>query len=439
MKIRTYFFAIVATLAIIAAWPKKAASQQYKLRQVTNMMSMKSETTIYVKGMRKRTEGGGYAGSNNNLYTIEQCDLQRTISVNDKKRLYYVDPFSKESENIVFEQERNEKTKTEATTVSAPVQKGGVITMWNNITDTGERKKMYGIIARHVWTTQKIKPSADACMKDSMLIKTDGWYIDLPEFICPVRQTAAYAGGPALAGGCRDKYITKQTGKGKLGFPLIEKRTMIMGDGKTQSNTFETDLETIEFSTAKLDSMLFEIPAGYTLAKDMNELYEQVDAASIIANYSRANKGQTNNSIASAHNKKPGAIRIGILEPAGPEQLESSNLQQFITSKLTGNNVDAIAVTSIDQAKELKCDLILQSHVNRVKQSSKVGGLLKAVRNVDPYAASTYNIDVRFVLLNVKDGSIQAEKTTSGKFEGSAEAAIKKALAEGSMTIVDEL
>src|SRR5688500_15689752 len=122
MKIRTYFFAIVATLVIIAAWPKKAAAQQYKLRQVTNMMKMKSKTTIYVKGMRKRTEGGGYAGSNNNLYTIEQCDLQRTITINDKKRLYYVEPFSKESENIAYEQEKNQKTKPQATTASAPMQ-----------------------------------------------------------------------------------------------------------------------------------------------------------------------------------------------------------------------------------------------------------------------------------------------------------------------------
>jgi hypothetical protein len=311
--------------------------------------------------------------------------------------------------------------------------------MWYNITDTGERKKMYGVTARHVWTTQKIKPSADACMKDSMLIKTDGWYIDLPEFICPVRQTAVYAGGSTVAGGCRDKYITKQTGKGKLGFPLIEKRTMIMGDGKAQSNTFETDLETIEFSTAKLDSLLFEIPAGYVLAKDINELYEQMDVASIIANYSQGSRSQNNSSAPSAQAKKTGAIRIGILEPASSEQLETTNLQQFIAAKLISNNVEAIAVTSLDEAKDLKCDLILQSQLTRVKQASKVGGFLKAVRNIDPYATSSYNIDVKFVLSNVKDGSIQVEKTTSGKFEGTADAAVKKALVEGSTMIVDEL
>ena len=137
--------------------------------------------------------------------------------------------------------------------------------------------------------------------------------------------------------------------------------------------------------------------------------------------------------------KKTGAIRIGILEPTSSEQIETSSLQQVIAAKLMNNNVDAIAVASLDQAKEMKCDLVLQSQVSRVKQSSKVGGLLKAVRNIDPYAANSYNIDARFVLSNVKDGSIKSEKTTSGKFEGTADGALKKALVEGSLMIIDEL
>ena len=70
------------------------------------MMGMKSETTIYVKGMRKRTEGGGYTGMPNNLITIEQCDSQRTITINDKKKLYYIEPFSKQFEEAIEEDER---------------------------------------------------------------------------------------------------------------------------------------------------------------------------------------------------------------------------------------------------------------------------------------------------------------------------------------------
>ncbi|MGZ8558767.1 MAG: hypothetical protein ACXWWC_10555 [Chitinophagaceae bacterium] len=60
---------------------------------------MKSELTTYVKAMRKRTEGGGYMGLAS-LTAIEKCDVQRTIRINDKKKLYFIEPFSKETEDV---------------------------------------------------------------------------------------------------------------------------------------------------------------------------------------------------------------------------------------------------------------------------------------------------------------------------------------------------
>lgn len=438
MKIRTYFFVVVATLVIIGLWSTKASAQQYKLKQVTSMMNMKSETTIYVKGMRKRTETEGFAGAGNNINTIEQCDLQRIISISDKKKLYYIEPFSKQSENIVYEgANSSQKTKPVATQVSAPNQQGGLITMWYNITDTGERKKMHGVMARHVWTSQKIKPSDNACMKDSMLIKTDGWYIDLPEFNCPVVPTATYAGGPQAANGCQDKYVIKQTGKGKLGFPLIETRTMIMGDGSSQSSTFETSVETIEFSTAKLDSLLFEIPAGYTLAKSMNELYGQVDAMEMAEQYIKMNADQKSKKTSSQ--SKTTSLRLAVLEPGNSDGLTGTQMQQYIVNMMGNYDVEAIAVTSPEQAKEFNCDLLLNTNNIRIKQASKVGGILRAVRNIDPYAASTYNVEAQMVLSKVNDGTTVVEKNVSGKFEGTAERAIKKALDEGGRMIVEEL
>ena len=142
MKITNNIFAILSGIVAIAASNGNASAQQYKLRQVTSVMSMTSETTIYVKGMRKRTEGGGYAGMPNNIVTIEQCDLQRTVSLNDKKKLYYIEPFSKETETVVYEDEKpSTKNKPVATQASMSSQKGGIVTMFYKITDTGEKKK----------------------------------------------------------------------------------------------------------------------------------------------------------------------------------------------------------------------------------------------------------------------------------------------------------
>ena len=105
MKTGNNIFTILFTILAIIASKENASAQQYKLRQVTSVLNMKSETTIYVKGMRKRTEGGAYTGMPGNITTIEQCDLQRTISLNDKKKIYYIEPFSKETETVVYEDE----------------------------------------------------------------------------------------------------------------------------------------------------------------------------------------------------------------------------------------------------------------------------------------------------------------------------------------------
>src|SRR5205814_9958944 len=71
---RKSLFSILAVLIVTISCDNPAHAQQYKLRQVTNMMSMKMESTIYVKGMRKRTESAGIMGMAGRT-TIEQCDL----------------------------------------------------------------------------------------------------------------------------------------------------------------------------------------------------------------------------------------------------------------------------------------------------------------------------------------------------------------------------
>jgi hypothetical protein len=384
--------------------------------------------------MRKRTETGGIAGMPNNLITIEQCDLQRTITLNDKRKLYYIEPFAKE-ELVTDNDKPATKSKPVATSNNAVTQKGGTVTMTYNITDTGERKNMYGFTARHIWTTQKIKPSADACMKDSMLMKTDGWYIDLPQFNCPVRYSANNTGGLGVLD-CQDRYVTKMTGKGKLGFPLIEKRIMIMG---AQTSQFEMNLETLEFSTAKLDSMLFEIPPGYTIVNNLMELQDKIDAAGIAALNSDKEEIEIKKQLNTQETKRAGVLRIGVLQPDSKDGLSASELRAHLVNTLSGNKVEAVAVGSAEEAKKYNCDLILTSTISQVKPATKLGGVLKAVRNIDPTSASAYNIESQLTLSNISDGSVRSQKNVSGKFEGTAEGAAKKALEEGGRLLLQEL
>ncbi len=416
-------------------------AQQYKLRQSTSTMGMKSESTIYVKGMRKRTEGGGYMGMTN-LTTIEQCDRQRTIRINDKKKLYYIEPFSKDAEEIIDEDAKPAaKIKpVTAASVQTKDKTGGVITMWYSIVDTGERKKMYGLTARHIWTTQKIKPSADACtMKDSMIIKTDGWYIDLPQFNCPVRYTPTTVSRPATKNQpqCMDRYVSRRSGKGKLGFPLEETKTMIMGNGVSTTSEFKTSIETLEFSTAKLDSMLFEIPLGYKQAESEEELQDKMDVSEMMKQAGSMNREGKNMQL--NEQKKMGTIRIGVYEPKPNEQLDVAALQQQLVAVLSADNVESVAITSEADAKKYNCDLLLNTEFFKLKQGSKVGGLLKAIKNTDPFATSSYNIEASLTLTKLIDGSTRLQQKVNGKYDGKPGIAAAKALEEGCGQLLKEL
>lgn len=444
MKVRANVFFLPISLITVLLLADTATAQQYKLRQSTSMAGMKSESTIYVKAMRKRTEGGGYMGMNN-LTTIEQCDLQRNIRINDKKKVYLIDPFSKEADEIAGEEVEPAVKNTKpivASSVQSKDKTGGVITLWFNVVDTGERKKMYGFTARHIWTTQRIKPSADACtMKDSMIIKTDGWYIDLPQFNCPVQLVPAHVSRPAGADQpqCTDRYVSKRSGRGKLGFPLQETKTMIMGNGSSTTSEFETSIETLEFSTAKLDSMLFEIPLGYKQVFTEEELQDKMDVNEMIQQSGSMKKERSYETTDLNRNKKTGAIRIGVYEPKGEEQLEVSALQQHLVNTLSNGNVEAVAIRSKEDAKMYQCDLLLTTDFIRVKPGSKVGGLLKAIKNTDPFAVSSYNIDAELTLANLSDGSTRLQQKVNGKYEGKLGGAAKLALEKGCSELLKEL
>src|SRR5689334_15684400 len=124
---KTVFF-IASIWIVLLSTGNEARGQQYKIRQQNSMMSMKTESTVYVKGMRKRTEpGSAMMGMPMQPTTIEQCDLQRTIKINDKKKLYFIEPFSKEPEEIIDEDVKP-VTPVKPVATKNP-QMGGVINM----------------------------------------------------------------------------------------------------------------------------------------------------------------------------------------------------------------------------------------------------------------------------------------------------------------------
>ena len=119
--------------------------------------------------------------------------------------------------------------------------------------------------------------------------------------------------------------------------------------------------------------------------------------------------------------------------------MQAAPLQQHLVTSLIGGNIDAIAVSSEEDARKYNCDYTLATDFVKIKSGSKVGGLLKAIKNTDPNAASSFNIEAKLVLVKLSDGSIRLEPNVSGKYDGKIDDAAKKTLDEGASQILKGL
>jgi hypothetical protein len=232
-----------------------------KLRIRTTMESQSYESTQYVKGARERNEMSIGKG----LVNLTQCDLKRAVQINDTAKTYLVQPFGAGAATPNTQADTGNHRPSAA---NPQPKRGGVVSHTTTLTDTGERKEMFGFIARHIKTSMISESSPDACYQQKIRMESDGWYIDLPFAAgCPQQvSTASY--NAYNQNQCQDEYRVKNIGSGKLGFPLDVTTTMFSADD--QKTVMKR--EVLELSRATLDDALFELPAGYTEAKDYQQL-----------------------------------------------------------------------------------------------------------------------------------------------------------------------
>ena len=197
------FLSFIAFSLLFTCGTVISFAQNYKIKQTTSMNGQNMSSTVYVKGSRKRTESSGMMGMGGDVANIEQCDLKRNVKVSDTKKLYFVEPFATDVDM---------PAGPAAPAPAGKVEKGGTLTITSAITDTGERKQMYGLTARHIKTVMTMQSSPDACSQQDMRIETDGWYVDLPLFTCPMEIPRNPYMGMGGKRGCTDRTIVKSTG-----------------------------------------------------------------------------------------------------------------------------------------------------------------------------------------------------------------------------------
>ena len=139
--------------------------------------------------------------------------------------------------------------------------------------DTGERKQMFGYMARHVITTVKQIPLVESGQIPQETV-TDGWYIDLDTSVSCAKESSAYSG--LLVSGTRKSgeppqipvLTFKNIGKAETGFALMttqfHRLISSSADASTQKKEEPTnEMQVTELSRRPLDDSLFEVPKNF--------------------------------------------------------------------------------------------------------------------------------------------------------------------------------
>jgi predicted secreted protein len=441
MKTRLLLFAVITfaislATAISSAQHKPDTDQpirgDFKITIKTNMAGQDMQSTTMIKGLRERSETS-MGGMNMGMVTVTQCDLKRTIQINDRARKYIITPMESDDSSG-----GSSEGAMGASTGGGGSRRGGVVTMTVNTTDTGERKQMFGFTARHLKRTTMMESSPDACQQQQMKIETDGWYINLEYGLsCGGTGRPPQMGNRPAPQGCRDRYQFKRTGPVNLGYPLIETTTMYGSDGSVQ---FTMNKEVIELSRQTLDATLFDVPTGYTEARSQQEMYSQPSMAEMqeMGRQQESQSSSRESPVSRPPSTANARVKIGVVEfnNKAKAAVSTDSLREQLIGMLNGDGLDAIALNASSpseaaiEAKAKGCGYILYTDISTLKTASagkKIGGLLGRATGVSSGDSGKSEAKLDFRLVPAGGSSPTVQSSASSK-EDTQEASISTAL-----------
>jgi hypothetical protein len=443
MKLRLFLFAtILFTITAITAISfaqrtrdtDRPITGDFKITIKNSVAGQSTQSTTMIKGMRERDETNmAMGGMNITQASITQCDLKRTIQINDRARKYMISPMETDSGD-------NMGSADMSASAGGMSRRGGVVTMTVNTIDTGERKEMFGFTARHLKQTMMSESSPDACQQQHMKIERDGWYINLEYGLNCGTERPPQIGRTPAAQGCRDRYQFRHTGPSNLGYPLIETMTMYGADGSVMTTMTK---EVIELSRQSLDAALFDVPAGYTEARSQQEMYAAPSMAEIMA-MSRQQSGETSSGQSSmsgmpSTSNAAARAKVGVVEFNNKARgaVSTDSLRQQLIATLNGDGIDAVALNASSpseaaiEAKAKGCTYVLYTDISTLKAASagkKIGGLLGRATGVGSGETGKSEAKLDYRLVPVGSTSPKLQSSASAKeetVEGSVNAALQ--------------
>ena len=163
---------------------------------------------------------------------------------------------------------------------------GGTLNISIENVDTGERKEMFGYMARHIITREKRVAEPGACSRGSES-ETDGWYIDssvVPEWRQGKNGAGVVVASVMSAGNenCLNKMDRIEVHRKGVqpGFPVKVTTTLrselTRSDGSQKGITSTWGSEVLELKQGPLDPALFEIPSDF---RRVEQLHNWIAAA----------------------------------------------------------------------------------------------------------------------------------------------------------------
>jgi hypothetical protein len=242
-----------------------------------------SRRTIYFQADRKRFEyqnsfGQRQAdGSARPIYgprivSITRCDLGQAFTLNLDTHEYTATPYPPKP----FTKEEMEKRGLSSITY---VSDKPTLRIETTTRDTGERKEIFGRMARHVITTRKQTPLEGSVSQGQESV-TDGWYIDSTvadsdidlsqRLSCDRKRPGKKAHAYLHAGnGTRpmDRPEFVDIGDPETGFAVESVTTSTVtytsSDGTKKQRELKNEMRVKEIEKVSLDPALFEIPEGF--------------------------------------------------------------------------------------------------------------------------------------------------------------------------------
>lgn len=401
----------------------------FKLRQQVTMGTGKDtmalERAVWVKDARERTENKfvtedeQMAAMMPQIAEVRQCDLRQTIKINERSKKYYLEPFYTSDDKPLPSVQPSTKTE---------VMKGGTTTWTFTLTDTGERRQMFGLTARRLIIKQLMESPKDACDgEQKMSVEEDGWYV----FLIPetARCMVSLPRGEAReTKQCRDKLITK----GVFTYPgMMLEGTTKMSD-LLKKDVTTSNIKTLDLSKATLEMSLFDIPKGYAEVNSEQSLMS--------FNMSSMNTGGVFDSSGTrTSNKKTVAIDFF---SGNVSKINQANVRQYLAQKVSGNSIEGVVVMSQNDISSGAFSKVIGVEIKSAKESgaSKIGGLFGKVTGNDEAAKLGKSEAEVVVTLYDKDGkTVIVSGNGKEKTDGKADDAVKAALDKALMQIMPKL